>query len=81
MKLEVKEKEIHITLSKRNLLTGLSKLSRESSLRTLVSYDPDKDLSLVLKFEDDETHYGDRGFGPGPIVPEDQENVAKEYTG
>jgi hypothetical protein len=60
--------QMYITLSRRNLLTLLAKLDGKpaSSLRTIYIGGGDQPL-LVVTAEDDDTHYGSRGCGPGPM--------------
>jgi len=58
----------HITLSRRNLLTLLSKLERPESLRTIVRG------TVVVTAEEDEEHYGERV--PGPMHPHEEAYIA-----
>ena len=66
MKVEVKPGEVRVTLSKRNLLALLDKLSWEQSARTIVRDQEDGTL-LVVTAETDEEHYIDRS--PGIMHP------------
>lgn len=78
MKLQLFDKDdqttVVVTLSQRNLLTLLHKLTLPWSLRMLYTQycerdgRLDDDLLLVVRVEDDEEHYGKRGFGPGPML-------------
>jgi hypothetical protein len=64
-----------VTLSRRNLLTLLHKLDMRGSARTLTNGDcylnfvPTDLLTLVLRAEDDDAHYGERREPPGPLHP------------
>jgi hypothetical protein len=77
------ETVIHVTLSERNLLALLQKLAMPGSARTLASahaYRHDElvdDLTLVVQVEDDDAHYGERGFPPGPMHPQTEQFLAQ----
>lgn len=57
----MRDNEIEIVLSRRNLLTGLQKLDLPGSARELQSEDGPR--LLRLRFEDDDEHY--QGRAPG----------------
>ena len=61
MRLDIEGPRITVTLSRRNLLTGLHKLEMEGSARGITrEFD---DALLILRFEDDAEHYADRRAG------------------
>lgn len=64
-----------VTLSRRNLLAGLHKLDMPNSARTIISGDD----RLILKFEDNDEHYGDRR--PGVMYPDTEEFITWEQYG
>ena len=75
---------ITVVLSRRNLLTLLTKLDVEWSEKTIHSMnafnhegEPIHDLSVYVKAEGDYEHYGDRT--PGPVHPE-TERALKNYA-
>lgn len=57
----MRDNEIEVVLSRRNLLTGLQKLELPGSARELQSQDGPS--LLRLRFEDDHEHYRDRPPG------------------
>jgi hypothetical protein len=69
------ETVVRVTLSERNLLALFQKLAMPGSARTLASAHAYRDgqlvddLILVVAAEDDDEHYGKRGFGPGLMHP------------
>ena len=63
---------IIVSLSKKNLLTLLSKLGREDSSRTLVK-DMKDGVRLFVVAEPDEEHYGTTT--PGKMHPKDEQFV------
>jgi hypothetical protein len=77
------ETVIHVTLSERNLLALLQKLGMPGSARTLASAHAYRegelvdDVTLVVAAEDDDEHYGERGFPPGPMHPQTEEFLAQ----
>lgn len=64
---KVTEHSIEITLSKRNCLTLAAKAEDEASQRTLRIAN-DQNMMLVVRVEDDATHYKHRT--PGYVVPQ-----------
>ncbi|MBV8364846.1 MAG: hypothetical protein JO193_09805 [Candidatus Eremiobacteraeota bacterium] len=64
MRLEVSGGTIHVTLSKRNLLALLEKLTWNSA-RT-IRFQADE-ATLVVSAEPDELHYANRA-PPGPMI-------------
>ncbi len=62
---------LEVVLSERNLLTLLAKVRRADSAATLVKFDTAGAHVLVVRAEDDETHYGART--PGPMHPLEEE--------
>jgi hypothetical protein len=77
------ETVVRVTLSERNLLALFQKLGMPGSARTLASAhayrdgEPVDDLLLVVEAEDDDEHYGKRGFGPGPMHPQTEQFLAQ----
>ena len=78
MRLDLKtgdETLLFVTLSRRNLLSLLQKLSMPGSARTLFSAncyrdgERGEDLLLVVSVEEDEEHYSSRGFPRGLMHP------------
>lgn len=74
MKLEFKADGVHVTLSERNLRTGLHKLAMEDSARTIFTNDTRNEgylnpHRLWVHFETDEEHYGNRDYPPGTMHP------------
>lgn len=66
-----------VTLSRRNLLSLLHKLDMPGSARTLRSANcQQQGWVLEVRCEDDEEHYGARGFGPGEMHPETEDFLA-----
>jgi hypothetical protein len=66
MRFYVRDNEIEVVLSRRNLESGLVKLDLQRSARELQSNDGPDDFTLRLRFEEDEEHYADRP--PGPVL-------------
>jgi hypothetical protein len=65
------ESTVHVTLSRRNLLSLLAKLDGHpaGSSCTLIRYStPDKWSALIVQAEEDAVHYADRT--PGPMHPD-----------
>lgn len=70
-----------VTLSRRNLLALLHKLEMPGSARTILSMDNEEPgWTLIVRSEDDEEHYGSRGFGPGPMHPMTELSIALAST-
>ena len=59
--------EFELVLSRRNLKTLLAKLDGfpENSALTIVG--GDSAPGVVVRAEEDDIHYGSRGYGPGPM--------------
>lgn len=64
MRFYVRDNEVEVVLSRRNLETGLRKLDMPGSARELQKQGDH--YTLRLRFEDDEGHYPDRK--PGTVV-------------
>lgn len=86
VKLEIYEGEVTtivVTLSRRNLLALLHKLSIAGSARTLASRDAYRDgelvddVQLLVRCERDDAHYGSRGFPAGPMHPQTETFIAR----
>lgn len=68
---------ITIVLSKRNLLTLLNKVEDEESAKTLVKNEGH--IKLVVRVEDDFTHYHNRPEGgPGKVHPKHDPSLTRE---
>lgn len=78
MKLVIKDRQILVTLSRRNLQTLLNKLDDLDSLKTLIKVEPDGHLVVVA--EDDDTHYDRLEGGPGEVHPNHDPNRIKDET-
>ena len=67
---------MNVVLSRRNLLVLLSKLDRvalgEKSARQII-----KPNGITITAEEDDVHYGNRGHGPGPMHPADEERIGQ----
>ena len=65
-----------ITLSRRNLLALLAKLDGHppDSAATLVWGDPNGG-SITVRAEENDPHYGSRGYGPGPMVSDTEDQI------
>jgi hypothetical protein len=72
-------KHVYITLSRRHLLTLLAKLDGKpaSSLRTIYIGGGNQPL-LVVTAEDDDMHYGSRGYGPGPMHQDTERAIGSD---
>jgi hypothetical protein len=84
MRLEITDGEVCVTLSRKNLLTGLHKLEMEGSARTIYSDDAGSEKRLVLRFERDDEHYThpDRqGVGAGMMHPETEKFIRNLRSG
>jgi hypothetical protein len=76
--------DVHVALSRRNLLTLLHKLDMPRSARELVSTDcwinmrqaPRPGIELRLHAEDDPEHYGRREAAPGGVHPDAEAFIA-----
>lgn len=86
MRLDVRtgeETAVRVVLSERNLLALFQKLSMPGSSRAIASAHAYRDgelvddLTLVVEAEDDDEHYGRRGFPPGPMHPQTEEFLAQ----
>jgi hypothetical protein len=72
-----------VTLSRRNLLTLLHKLDMPGSARTItngycyLNRELNDRLTLVLRAEDDEAHYGERPEPPGAVHPTSEAYVRR----
>lgn len=66
MRFYLRDNEIEVVLSRRNLVTGLEKLDMPDSRRELQSEDGPPGMTLRVRFEDDPEHYVERA--PGPVV-------------
>jgi len=64
LELEVAGRQVYVTLSRRNLMTLLTKLEHPESARTIYRDFPDIGCTLVLKAEPDDIHYRNRTPGP-----------------
>lgn len=67
-----------VTLSRRNLLTLLAKLDGHpgESKRTIYRTN-DEGETLVVTAEEDDAHYGARGYGPGAMHPETEKEIVR----
>ena len=65
-----------ITLSRRNLIALLAKLDGHppDSAATLVWGDPNGG-SITVRAEENDPHYGSRGYGPGPMVSDTEDQI------
>lgn len=86
MRLELRtgdETTVRVTVSRRNRLSLLQKLAMSGSARTIASAHGYRDgqlvddLILILEAEEDEEHYGQRGFPPGPMHPRTEQFLAQ----
>lgn len=75
MKLEVKGDLVRVTLSKRNLLTLLTKLDHDWSAKSIY-LDAEKPggKKLLLVAESDDEHYANRA-APGVMHPQTEEDI------
>jgi hypothetical protein len=77
------ETVVRVTLSERNILALFQKLGMPGSARTLASAHAYRDgelvddLILVVDAEDDDEHYGERDFPPGPMHPQTEQFLAQ----
>jgi hypothetical protein len=77
MKLTLDGPVARVTLSRRNLLTLLNKLSDPESKRTLVK--KGESTLLLVTAEEDDLHYKDRPEGgPGEVHPKHNPTLLKE---
>lgn len=80
MRYYVRESEIEVVLSRRNLLAGLHKLDMPGSYRELQTDDGDDPRVLRVRFEDDADHYAhpDRRAPKiaGPMHPDTEKFIA-----
>lgn len=75
MKLDIEDRLVRVTLSKRNLLSLLTKLDMQGSHRTIFTLD-NPHAVLVVTAETDEQHYGDREYPPGEMHPQTEADIA-----
>jgi hypothetical protein len=75
MRFYVRDNEVEVVLSRRNLQTGLHKLEMPGSAREIQTEDGPPGMLLRLRFEDDGEHYAhpDRQGPPipGPMLTKD----------
>ena len=75
MKIDANDKHIIITLSRRNLLALLTKLEHPDSHKGIFMEHAHGDATLWVFAEDDDTHYADRPYGPGPMHPTTERDI------
>lgn len=73
MRLDIRGRVVHVTLSRRNLKALIAKLDGHpaNSARTIATIA--NALKLIVTAEEDGIHYANRGYPPGPMVPETEE--------
>jgi hypothetical protein len=81
MKLEIDGFQTRVTLSRRNLKTLLAKLDgfpKDSAC--VITKTDDGDHYLIVRAEEDEVHYGKRGYGPGPMHPTTERRIESAFA-
>lgn len=73
MRFYVRDNEIEVVVSRRNLRAGLHKLDMPGSARELQSTDGPPGALLRLRFEDDAEHYKTRA--PGLMHPDTERSL------
>ena len=78
MKLEVVGAQLAIVrLSRRNLLSLLTKLDWPESARTLAKVDDEGGPVLICIAEEDGLHYGQRSYPPGSMHPRTERDLIR----
>jgi hypothetical protein len=81
LKLEIDGFITRVTLSRRNLKTLLAKLDgfpKDSACE--IAKTDDGVYYLMVHAEEDEAHYGSRGYGPGPMHPKTEGKIKKRKS-
>lgn len=85
-RLDLHEGLVIVTLSRRNLLAMIHKLTWADSARTITPGDcfrdgvPVDDVLLVLRAEDDRERYARRPEPPGPMHPYTEASIAEHVV-